>query len=176
MDIFSRKKRSEIMSKVKNKDSKIEILFRKEIWKAGFRYRKNSSNYFGKPDLVLNVEDGLPYEDESIDNIIAKDFLEHIHPDKVIFVIEEIWRVLKTGCLFEHMTPSTEGRGAWQDPTHRSFWNKNSWMYYTMPDARELIGTKANFKIIAMQDQMTNYDLRIIHTHGILEKIGAEHG
>jgi len=53
MDIFSRKKRSEIMSKVRNKDSKIEILFRKEIWKAGFRYRKNPANYFGKPDLVL---------------------------------------------------------------------------------------------------------------------------
>jgi len=53
MDIFSRKKRSEIMSKVRNKDSKIEILFRKEIWKAGFRYRKNPTNYFGKPDLVL---------------------------------------------------------------------------------------------------------------------------
>lgn len=53
MDIFSRKKRSEIMSKVRNKDSKIEILFRKEIWEEGFRYRKNPTNYFGKPDLVL---------------------------------------------------------------------------------------------------------------------------
>lgn len=53
MDIFSKKKRSEIMSKVRNKDSKIEILFRKEIWKEGFRYRKNPANYFGKPDLVL---------------------------------------------------------------------------------------------------------------------------
>jgi DNA mismatch endonuclease (patch repair protein) len=41
------------MSKVKNKDSKIEILFRKELWKRGFRYRKNSTKYFGKPDMVL---------------------------------------------------------------------------------------------------------------------------
>lgn len=52
-DIFSKKKRSEIMSKVRNKDSKIEIEFRKKIWKAGFRYRKNSIKYFGKPDIVL---------------------------------------------------------------------------------------------------------------------------
>lgn len=52
-DIFSKKKRSEIMSKVKNKDSKIEVNFRKALWKAEFRYRKNSTKYFGKPDLVL---------------------------------------------------------------------------------------------------------------------------
>jgi DNA mismatch endonuclease (patch repair protein) len=52
-DTVSKKKRSEIMSKVKSKDSKIETLFRKELWKRGFRYRKNPTNYFGKPDLVL---------------------------------------------------------------------------------------------------------------------------
>lgn len=52
-DIFSKMKRSEIMSKVRNKDSKIEIEFRKKLWKLGFRYRKNSTKYFGKPDIVL---------------------------------------------------------------------------------------------------------------------------
>jgi|SRR3990172_7567305 len=52
-DIFSKKKRSDIMSKIGSKDAKIEIIFRKAIWKKGFRYGKNSSKYFGKPDLVL---------------------------------------------------------------------------------------------------------------------------
>jgi len=52
-DTVSKQKRSEIMSKVKSKDSKIEVEFRKVIWKAGFRYRKNAKKYFGKPDLVL---------------------------------------------------------------------------------------------------------------------------
>jgi len=41
------------MSKVRNKDSKIEIMLRKELWKEGFRYRKNAAKYFGKPDVVL---------------------------------------------------------------------------------------------------------------------------
>ncbi|MFQ5641717.1 MAG: very short patch repair endonuclease, partial [bacterium] len=39
-DTVSKKKRSEIMSRVKSKDSKIETSFRKELWKQGFRYRK----------------------------------------------------------------------------------------------------------------------------------------
>lgn len=53
VDIFSKTKRSDIMSKVKNKDSKIEIALRKALWKEGYRYRKNSTKYFGKPDIIL---------------------------------------------------------------------------------------------------------------------------
>lgn len=52
-DIFTKEKRSEIMSKVRSKETKIEIQFRKELWKAGYRYRKNASGYFGKPDVLL---------------------------------------------------------------------------------------------------------------------------
>lgn len=52
-DVVSKNKRSEIMSAVRSKDTKIEIAFRKALWKQGFRYSKNSAKYFGKPDLVL---------------------------------------------------------------------------------------------------------------------------
>lgn len=52
-DVVSKNRRSEIMSRIKSKDSKIEVLFRKELWKQGFRYSKNSSKYFGKPDIAL---------------------------------------------------------------------------------------------------------------------------
>jgi DNA mismatch endonuclease (patch repair protein) len=53
MDIYSKNKRSEIMSHVRGVDSKIEILLRKMLWRKGYRYRKNSSRYYGKPDVVL---------------------------------------------------------------------------------------------------------------------------
>ena len=41
------------MSRVKSRDSKMEVSFRKQLWSRGFRYLKNSSKYFGKPDVVL---------------------------------------------------------------------------------------------------------------------------
>ena len=53
MDTVSKAKRSEIMSRVKSRDSKMEISFRKKLWRHGFRYLKNSVKYFGKPDIVL---------------------------------------------------------------------------------------------------------------------------
>lgn len=53
VDIFTKKKRSEVMSKVKNKGSKIENSFAKILRKNDFSYTRNSIKYFGKPDFVL---------------------------------------------------------------------------------------------------------------------------
>ena len=41
------------MQQVKNKDSKIEVLLRKELWSRGIRYRKNVNRIYGKPDFVF---------------------------------------------------------------------------------------------------------------------------
>ena len=41
------------MQQVKNKDSKIEVLLRKELWSRGLRYRKNVNRIYGKPDIVF---------------------------------------------------------------------------------------------------------------------------
>lgn len=41
------------MSSVKNKGTKPEILFRKALFKAGYRYRINYKRLPGSPDIVL---------------------------------------------------------------------------------------------------------------------------
>ena len=41
------------MQQIKNKDSKIEVLLRKELWSRGLRYRKNVNRIYGKPDIVF---------------------------------------------------------------------------------------------------------------------------
>jgi len=41
------------MSRIKNKDSVIENLLRKELWKTGLRYRKNYGKVTGKPDIAF---------------------------------------------------------------------------------------------------------------------------
>lgn len=41
------------MRQVKNRDSQIEILLRKELWSRGIRYRKNVKTVFGHPDVAF---------------------------------------------------------------------------------------------------------------------------
>lgn len=52
-DVFSKEKRSEIMSHIRSKDTKPEIAVRKYLFSKGFRYRKNDKRYPGTPDIVL---------------------------------------------------------------------------------------------------------------------------
>jgi DNA mismatch endonuclease (patch repair protein) len=44
------------MKQIKNKYSKIEIVLRKELWKRGYRYRKNVNSIFAKQDIVFTRE------------------------------------------------------------------------------------------------------------------------
>ena len=41
------------MSRVRCKDTKIEVALRKELWSRGLRYRKNVSTVPGKPDIAF---------------------------------------------------------------------------------------------------------------------------
>ncbi|KAF5433197.1 DNA mismatch endonuclease, patch repair protein [Candidatus Methanophagaceae archaeon] len=52
-DIYSKNKRSQIMSKISGKETEPEILVRKFLFRKGFRYRKNDKRYPGTPDIVL---------------------------------------------------------------------------------------------------------------------------
>ena len=52
-DIYSKSKRSDIMSRISGKETKPEILVRKYLFSKGFRFRKNVKELPGKPDIVL---------------------------------------------------------------------------------------------------------------------------
>ena len=53
MDILTKEQRKKNMQHIKAKDTKIEIILRKALWKKGYRYRKNYNKLLGKPDIVL---------------------------------------------------------------------------------------------------------------------------
>ena len=53
VDVMSSDKRSALMSRIRGKNTGPELLIRKYLWRAGFRYRLHSKRLPGKPDLVL---------------------------------------------------------------------------------------------------------------------------
>ena len=52
-DKLTPEKRSWNMSRIKGKDTKIEVEVRKYLFSIGYRFRKNDKRYPGKPDIVL---------------------------------------------------------------------------------------------------------------------------
>lgn len=53
MDVLTKEQRHKAMSHIKSKDTSIELALRKELWSAGYRYRKNYKALPGTPDIVL---------------------------------------------------------------------------------------------------------------------------
>ena len=66
--------RSENMRRIKSKDTSIELILRKALWKKGYRYRKNCKDIFGKPDICFKGKRLLIFCDSAFWH--GKKFLE----------------------------------------------------------------------------------------------------
>ena len=83
-------------------------------------------------NLKHDLNEGIPLPDNSVGVINASHILEHLYDKHKIMC--EIHRVLADGGWAFIQVPSTDGRGAFQDPTHVSYWNENCFWYYTRQD------------------------------------------
>ena len=96
-------------------------------------------------DINFDLEKSdWPIVNNSVGIVRAYDALEHLKDP--INTMKEIHRILAAGGMLLSRTPSTDGRGAFQDPTHRSFWNSNSFWYYTKRQTAAYINTPVRFQ------------------------------
>jgi SAM-dependent methyltransferase len=116
----------------------------------------------GKTGFDLRAK--WPFADSSVGCIRAYDFLQrvpqcapgckHDTPRCPIGVMNEIYRVLAPGGWLLTATPSTSGRGAFQDPTNCSYWNGNSFWYYTKEAQKSLVpGITARYQGARVWDE-----------------------
>ncbi|QEI42420.1 8-demethyl-8-(2-methoxy-alpha-L-rhamnosyl)-tetracenomycin-C 3'-O-methyltransferase [Dolichospermum sp. UHCC 0315A] len=127
-------------------------------------------------DVIANLNGHFPFPDNSVDFIKAHDIIGHL-PDR-IHTMNEIWRILKPDGIVDISVPSTDGRGAFQDPTHVSFWNINSFMYYCQEFPPYLAlcqshyGFKGEFSIVSIDEK--NSGNQVIQVHAVLKAIKSE--
>mgnify|MGYP002413498416 CR=1 FL=1 len=109
----------------------------------------------GDPDIVRDVaKRGIPFEDNTFDKLYAMDVIEHIEEyEDLIFLINEIWRVLKPGGIFEFTTPMGLN-GLKEHMTHHRCFSEESFKYLgdgldtTMEHMRISDGIVARFSMV----------------------------
>ena len=74
-------------------------------------------------EVVWDLRNGIPFPDESVDDVYSCHFLEHLTDEEVIPLKAEIRRVLKKGDRWLSQTPKASHPTAFYF-NHRSFWNK----------------------------------------------------
>jgi O-antigen biosynthesis protein len=170
---------------------KSQELFHKNIYSLADRFSKINGLYkidlcggFNRPDGFISVDkyngdvtadldEGIPFADGSCGVVRAYDALEHLKDP--VKTMKEIHRVLAPGGILLSHTPSTDGRGAWQDPTHVSFWNENSFWYWTRPEQMKYIRNdnhrffESSLKTIFLSDYHRQHN--IPYVEAFLEKI-----
>ena len=96
-------------------------------------------------DIVADLDGRWPFDDGTVGLFRAHDAIEHLK--NPINTMKEAYRCLAPNGWFLTLTPSTDGQGAFQDPTHVSFWNSNSFWYYTKADQARYIDTPVRFQL-----------------------------
>lgn len=79
-------------------------------------------------DIVHDLNNGLPFEDNSIDEIHSYHFLEHVND--LQFLLSEIHRVLKTGGKNIGTVPHFSNPHFYSDFTHKNFFGLYSFAYF----------------------------------------------
>jgi len=98
-----------------------------------------------QPDVVRDIERGLPFSDNSVDEIFASHIFEHIKD--LVFVMNECFRVLKPGGVMKIIAPYWTSLGAWQDPTHVRSVNENTFRYFCGLMGPDYCGIKCMFAL-----------------------------
>ena len=107
-------------------------------------------------DVITDLNQPWPFADSSVGIIRSMDVFEHLTDS--IHTMKEVSRVLAPGGFLFCQVPSTDGRGAFQDPTHKSFWNINSFKYYTDAAFAHYIDSPVRFQELRLYDTAKNQD------------------
>ena len=103
----------------------------------------------GDYDVYADLNKKWPFEDNSVGVVNASHLFEHL-PDKH-HSMKELHRVLADKAWAFIEVPSTDGRGAFMDPTHVSYWNQNSFFYYTRhTQAKFIYNDTIKFQALAL--------------------------
>ena len=65
-------------------------------------------NLFYKKDIWLDIRNGLPFPDNSVDGLYACHLFEHFYVSELVRILSEIYRILKPGGGVRILVPSLE--------------------------------------------------------------------
>ena len=120
-----------------------------------------------KPDVVHDLNNPLPFDDDSADEIHIYECLEHLGTQgdyKFFFAqFSDFWRVLKHGGVLFGTVPLPASVWAWGDPSHTRVIPKESFVFLSQPNYAQVgITPMSDFRSIYKAD----FDVLLLNEAG----------
>ena len=108
---------------------------------------------------------GIPLPDESCLYVWCAHFLEHFDETEILEVMDEIWRVLKKGCLLEIRVPDQSSPCSIM-PYHKQIMHKNYFDIFRDPGLTDYGHKLWTIEKVEMYSTVRGNDLKIIMKRG----------
>jgi ubiquinone/menaquinone biosynthesis C-methylase UbiE len=95
-------------------------------------------------DVVADINEKLPFEDDTFDEILTEHVLEHV--SELDALLSELYRITKKEGVIKIFVPHFTNFGAYTDPTHKRFFGYFTMDYYTENNEMNFY-TPVRFKI-----------------------------
>jgi ubiquinone/menaquinone biosynthesis C-methylase UbiE len=95
-------------------------------------------------DIVADITEKLPFDDDSVEEIWMDNVIEHI-PD-LPGLFKELHRVCSAGAKMTMITPHFASIASWRDPTHVHHLSFSSMNHFEKPDVAHYTG--GGFKVL----------------------------
>ncbi len=110
---------------------------------------------FGQTDCIVDLDVfPWPIKDSAVQKIVARHIFEFLSDP--IKVLQECERVLAPSGIAQIILFTTDGRGAFSCPMHKSFWNLDL-IFNFLPDSLHIVSGNHE-----MENQVVTFEFKII--------------
>jgi len=120
-------------------------------------------------DIKHDCSNGIPLEDNSCSIVRMNHSAEHFADPK--FLMEEVYRVLKSEGIVVMTVPEASTYGAQKYPDHKSFWTENDINYFVDESLIKKHEINCHFKLLkTFKKEFYTNEIKRVHLSWILQK------
>ena len=129
-----------------------------------------------RPDILRNLMNGIPFNDCTFDMVLSSHFFEHFKGTDLIFLVNEVWRVLKPEGRLYILSPYYKDKTSWIDVTHEQHFNEYSFEFFWFPTTSSVLAGVTGWFEPVVIEVAEERELRIIMLKADREKHVVKYG
>jgi len=115
-----------------------------------------------RTDVCADLDENLPFADDSFSEVLLDNVLEHVHREKFFAFMAELHRVCRPGACITIFVPHYSGMYALKHPTHYNCFGIGTFHVFE-PDAPPTGERYSNARFKVLQERLLFFHHNLVH-------------